>query len=255
MPAHFQYLNSYFDKIFVLSLPRLTDRIEHIKKELEGLHYEFFWGIDKEETSLEELKKGGIYSSIKYQSFYKKKKDMNLGMICGALGHRAIYNEIAKMGYKRTLVLEDDVVPLHSSLLAAEAALQDLPDDWDLVYLGYEKNEVSGVKKWLKKVFYGVFPTHASFNMTRQLYAGYFPEKITSKVSVAGFHDCSHSYGVTLAGAKKILEDPMTGSFHSDNLLSYLIMRKKLKGYLVRPKMINQLTAYTLNPMPSLTQD
>jgi len=255
MKNHFRYLNEYFDKILVLSLPRLTRRIEHIKKELDGLEYEFFWGVDKATTSLEALKKEGIYSSEKYRSFYKRKKDMAVGMICGAHGHLNIYKEIVSKKYTRTLILEDDALPVQQGLRYIRACFKDLPDDWDMVYLGYDRNEQFGVKQYLKQRFYMFVPNHATYKMTKDLYANYYPRKVTARIYRAGYHDWSHAYGLTLEGAKKILAEPMAGSFHSDNLLSYLIMHERLQGYIVKPKMFDQLTVVAGHFMPSLTQD
>jgi hypothetical protein len=48
MQDRFRLLNEYYDKIYVLSLPRLTQRIEHIKRTLSGLNFEFFFGVDKQ---------------------------------------------------------------------------------------------------------------------------------------------------------------------------------------------------------------
>ena len=36
-------LNEVFDKIFVLTIPSFTDRIENMKQRLEGVDYEFFY--------------------------------------------------------------------------------------------------------------------------------------------------------------------------------------------------------------------
>ncbi|MGB5027757.1 MAG: hypothetical protein WBO38_04590, partial [Chitinophagaceae bacterium] len=82
MKSSFQYLNDYFDKIVVLTLPRLTDRITYINKTLEGLNFEFFFGTDKEKTSIEELKEKGLYSTALYREFYKKPTEISTGMLC-----------------------------------------------------------------------------------------------------------------------------------------------------------------------------
>lgn len=255
MKNHFSYLNEYFDKIYVLSLPRLTDRIEHVKKSLADIDYEFFWGKDKADTTLAELKKQGLYDSNKYRSFYKKKKDMAVGMICGAHGHLNIYKEIISKKYDRVLIMEDDVVPLPGGIRFFRSCFKDVPGDWEVVYLGYDKNETFGLKQYLKQKFYITVPRHATYKMTKDLYANYYPRKITGKVYTAGYHDFTHAYAISLEGAKKVLADPMAGSFHSDNLLSYLIMHEKLKGYIVKPKMFDQLSVISKDKIPSLTRD
>ena len=71
MESPFQPLNGYFDKILVLTLPRLTERKEYFNKTFEGLNFEFFYGVDKQQTSLEELKKQGLYSTDAYREYYR----------------------------------------------------------------------------------------------------------------------------------------------------------------------------------------
>ncbi len=55
----FETLNNFFDKIYVITLKRATERHEHIHKELKGLTYELFFGVDKQEFDIEDLKKRG----------------------------------------------------------------------------------------------------------------------------------------------------------------------------------------------------
>ena len=50
---YFQFLNQYFDKIFVVTIARATERQQQIKERLQGLNFEFFYGIDKQEHSME----------------------------------------------------------------------------------------------------------------------------------------------------------------------------------------------------------
>src|SRR5579864_3369328 len=108
MKTYFDQLNSYYDKIYVLTLPRLQERIDFINSELEGLNFQFFSGADRQDTSLAALKASGQYSNERYRAFYKRPDDMNLGMVCCALGHQHMYHDIITHGYQRTLILEDD---------------------------------------------------------------------------------------------------------------------------------------------------
>lgn len=58
-----------------------------------------------------------------------------------------------KHGWKKILILEDDVLALTESMNVLPLALQELPVEWELVYLGYLKHEnvTAGLK--LKTVF------------------------------------------------------------------------------------------------------
>ena len=60
-----KYLEQYFDKIVVVSIPRFTDRHERVKKNLEGLSFDFFWGADKLEPFVGAAKTNGTYDEQK----------------------------------------------------------------------------------------------------------------------------------------------------------------------------------------------
>ena len=88
MPAplqYFQFLNQYFDRIFVVTIARASERQQQIKERLQGLNFEFFYGIDKQEHSMEDLKKQGLYSEKKAKQFHRYDKEMTHGEVACAL--------------------------------------------------------------------------------------------------------------------------------------------------------------------------
>lgn len=243
MDRDFTALNSFFDKIYILTLPRLKDRIDLFTRELKGLNYEIFYGIDKEEISMEVMKQQGIYDSAAYNGIYKKPLDMNPGMLCCSLGHVKIYESIIAHQYSRVLILEDDVFPLSENLPLFPQLTAELPHDWEVFYLGYEGNELFGWKQTVKRMYYMTFPFHTSLRLSRTIFSNYYPRPLSTHIARAGFHDCTHAYGVTLEGAKKLLQQQTPVVYNADNLLSYAIATEKLKGYIGRPKLFNQRTA------------
>ena len=54
-----QFLQQYFDKILVVSVPRFTDRHEKVKQQLAGLPFDFFWGADKLQLNYNKVKADG----------------------------------------------------------------------------------------------------------------------------------------------------------------------------------------------------
>ena len=252
MTSPFQFLNNYFDKILVLTLPRLTNRIEYIKNTFEGLNYEFFYGVDKQLTSLEELKSRGLYTTDAYRKFYKKPAEIPLGMLCCSLGHINIYNHIIENKFSKTLILEDDAVPVMKELEKFPEIIKELPDDWELFYLGYEKHEHAGMKGTLNRLFLTLFPHHAQLKLNRRVFKNYYAVPVSPLIAKAGFHDCTHAYAVTLDGACKLKEHSLPVSSHPDNLLAYLNCSGILAGYISRTKLFNQMSAF-VNEIDSLT--
>ena len=124
------------------------------------------------------------------------------------------------------------------------AIINELPADSELFYLGFEKNEYKGIKETIKQFVYPVFPPYTKLKMKRRIFSRYYPVEVSAHIARAGFHDCTHAYCVTLEGAKKILKYQQPVAFNPDNLLSVLVCNSQLKGYISRPKLFNQLSAF-----------
>ena len=75
MVRGFELLNDYYDQIYVVTIPRsFKEREMKITRNLEGLEYTLFWGIDGKEIPKETI--GMIYNSEearrKFSSYCKK---------------------------------------------------------------------------------------------------------------------------------------------------------------------------------------
>ena len=232
----------------------MSDRLSELQKNVGGLNYELFEGIDKNMITIDETKSNGLYSSELFHQLYPKIEDMHTGMLCCALGHVNIYKKIIQEGYKKTLILEDDIIAIDNGLKQFPSISNELPSDWEIFYLGYEKNEKYGFKQMLKKLFYYISPPYSKFKISRKYINHYFPITLSPHIARAGFHDCTHAYAISLNGAKKLLAHQQPVRFYPDNLLSHLICTGKINGYIARPKLFNQLSAYT-KKIVSLTSD
>jgi GR25 family glycosyltransferase involved in LPS biosynthesis len=100
----------FFDSVYCMNLDKRQDRWEAVTKEFNrvGLIAERFKAIDEEHT-------GNRYLSYNYT-----------------------YHGILSKAVGKTLVLEDDVI--FKSLGHLEQALIELPQDWDVLYLGANLN-------------------------------------------------------------------------------------------------------------------
>src|SRR5690349_16137168 len=109
LQPYFTLLNSFFDKIYVITLHRATDRHEHVQKELDGLNYELFFGKDKLEFSVEDLKAEHIYDEPLAIKHHRWHKPMPPGMIGCSWSHKLVYEDVIKNRYNKVLIFEDDV--------------------------------------------------------------------------------------------------------------------------------------------------
>lgn len=234
------FLQQYFDRIFVVSVPRFTDRHSSVQQHLEGLHFDFFWGADKLALNAATLGQEGIYDEQRAISLHRHGKPLNLGEVACSLSHRMVYEEMIKNNWSRVLILEDDVLPLYDQLEQLPATLRELPPDWELVYLGYLKHEkvTAGLK--IKQFFYRIRAALGLMKWNVTMVNNLLPRKISPHLKKAGFHDCTHAYAVTLDAAKKLAAAQQPVVYRADDLLSYHIMRGDIKGFVTDPKFFDQ---------------
>ena len=233
-------LEHFFDKIVVVSVPRFTDRHEKVKQRLEGLAFDFFWGADKLKLDEALLKKDGTYDEEQTKKNQRQGKALNLGEIACSLSHRMLYEEMIRQQWKKVLVLEDDVLPLIDNMAALPVALQELPDDWELVYLGYLKHEkvTAGLKT--KQFFYKIASALGLMRWSFTMVNNLLPKPFSKHLKKAGFHDCTHAYAITLSAAKKLRAVQTPVVYRADDLLSATIMKGKLKAFVTEPKFFDQ---------------
>lgn len=243
----FAALNSFFDKVYVITLERATDRHEHIRKELDGLRYEFFYGKDKQRFSVEELKQQGIYDEALARKHHRYGKPMPPGMIGCSWSHVEVYKTLIREGHQRTLILEDDAVINDNQVSIWPQAVAELPTGWELLYLGFAQKEKTPPLAFVKKAVYHIQRFFGALNYSHATIRNLYPKRIGKYLLKAGYHDCTHAYGITLSGAKKLLALQTPISFFPDNLLAHAVTNEMLKGYIILPKLINQQYQVGLN--------
>ena len=243
----FDILNNYFDKIYVVTLRKSKDRHEHLKQELDGLNYTFFWGVNGKELNVDELQRNGIYQPL-HTRFIKqlngrKTEALNGARIGCALSHVGVYKEILHNNYSRTLILEDDLFVCSKTPEKLEKSLQELPDDWELFYLGHywsHKSTSLKAKLWLtackivSSLRFRKYDPKAMRGRLRRPYSDHLER--------SGYQYGTHAYAVTPAGAKKILEFQTPVIQESDNAIASLCQNEWINAYNSKPSIFCQNT-------------
>ncbi len=238
------YLLQYFEKILVVSVPRFTNRHEKVKQSLKGLPFDFFWGADKLKLDYDIVIADGTYDEQRAKKLQRQGKALNLGEIACSLSHRNLYAAMIENNWQKVLILEDDVMPIIENMNELPAAMQELPQNWELVYLGYLKHEqiTTGLK--FKQFFYKIFSAFGLMTWTYKMVCNLLPKPYSKYLKKAGFHDCTHAYAVTLQGAKKLLAVQTPVVYRADDLLSTTIMKGELNAYVTEPKFFDQEIFY-----------
>ncbi len=240
-------LQNYFDKIFIVSIPRFTERHTKVQEHLQGLPFDFFWGADKQQLNIDKAKQEGIYDEARTKQLQRQGKSLNLGELACSLSHRMVYEEMIKHNWQRVLILEDDVLPLYDHLAELPAALQQLPADWELVYLGYLKNEEVNFSSKAKQFLYKIKAALGLMKWTYTMVSNLLPRGYSGHLKKAGFHDCTHAYAVTLSAAKKLLAAQTPVVYRADDLLSHTILKGELNAFVTVPKFFDQEVFHNSN--------
>lgn len=233
-------LNDAFDRIYVLTLDRASERHEHIEAELEGVDFQFFKGVDKLHLDRDEVIAKGIYDDGKHHRRQVSRRSLSLGEVACALSHRSIYEDAIRNDYQRILVLEDDVAMLREKLSAFEAALTELPGDWEFLLLGYYCERYPGLRTERKRFFYHACRQLHFFNWDKvspryidNLSMQPFSPHLWRMGKTAG----GHSYALTQAACHKFVDyhDPIY--LQADRVFYYYATDHDLKAFALKEQL------------------
>lgn len=135
-------ISSIIDVVFVLTVPSAVQRQEQTASLLQKwqVPFEFLYGADVRCRSVESLIADNSYDPVK-----KRERNRSLltpGEIGCALTHRRAAERLVERGYRSALILEDDICVVDSNVGTFGRAIEDLPRQWDILYLGYNKNNI-----------------------------------------------------------------------------------------------------------------
>lgn len=127
--------------IYYINLDRSLDRRKYIEKSCyyQGIVAERFPGIDGKLLNLDDPKYEKALRKIKWWFLIENRK--NVGHFGCYLSHMEIYNKFLKTDKQYCFILEDDaefIVPNIKNEIVKN--MKNLPNDWDILLLGYEVN-------------------------------------------------------------------------------------------------------------------
>lgn len=123
-------LNSFFDKIYVITCQHLMERHNYIKLHFSSLNIEF------------EFKPSVLPDMLSEAKITKTEKSL-------VLGHANCIIDAKLNGYKSILICEDDVNFVENVQLDFQNFINVLPDNWNFIQLGNQ----FWAEKWLKRKY------------------------------------------------------------------------------------------------------
>jgi glycosyl transferase, family 25 len=240
MHHQFEHINAFFDKIYIITIARATERHEKIELHLQGLNYEFLYGVDRKDLDEQQLISQQIYNREKAKRHHLWNQPMSLGQIACSWSHKKVYELQIKHQYKRVLVLEDDVIINQVAIDLFPKIIHELPENWELVYFDYHKRTENNFSARYRK-FISLLQHYAgNNNWTPHMISNLYAEPFSAHLKKAGYHEYTSAYALTLSAAEKLLQLQTPISFIADNLLGYAITNQIINGYLTVPRMFEQ---------------
>eukprot|EP01137_Pigoraptor_chileana_P036912 Opistho-2@33241 len=164
-------INEYFDRVFYVNVDTQTGRRDTMRAALKsvGILAERFPAIDAETPALQAQHEA--YMQRPLGSYERRRKRGKLLASAGAFAYLKTCDTLVRMarqrGYKRILLLDDDV-SFHSEFNREfDRKIRLIPDDWKVLYLGASQHVwLPTAITWmpgLKNEFYHPLVTDGSF--------------------------------------------------------------------------------------------
>ena len=235
MIEYFKLLNSYYDKIYVLTVEAVASRRKRFAERFDGLEYSFFYGADKNKFTPEELIKENIYSEELTKKHHRYNKTMRPGEIACSWSHRMMYEDVFKNNYSRVLIFEDDAVPDPVMMKKVPEILNEIPEDCELLMWGWSKNGEPPSGKLLKVAAYHIQHSLGFLKWNHTIIRNLYAKPFSAHLKKAGFHDFTYTYGITKQAAEKLIAIQTPIQYIADNLLAHAATGEKLSSYITWP--------------------
>ncbi len=188
-------LNNFFDKVYVITLPKRKYHMVNLMK-TNNIDIKIFDALTPENTPKEYLYENNYLSSDCI---------LNDGKIYCHMSHISVLKDMIKNNYKNCFIFEDDIDSTDfnkENINYLDTILKNLPNDYEIFYLGKcwdikDKNII--VNDYITKPYKPL---------------------------------CLHSYGVSNIGARKILDNILPlHNLPTDVMIAKLIKKKFLNSY------------------------
>lgn len=112
-------LNDFFDNIYCINLPKSTDRLEEVNKE-----------FIKHSIIVEK------FDAVDGTPFFKPGLNRSAGHHGLILTNIKVFEDAIAKGYKKILIIEDDIYFVENVNEKFGKKIDYLPNDWNMLYLG-----------------------------------------------------------------------------------------------------------------------
>ncbi len=243
------------DAVFVVTAPRYYQRQRNVVEQLGEGNFEFVYGVNKDDVSLEELIASGAYDETRARELARSGKPMSLGQVCCSVGHNRVYQTMVERGTARALIFEDDVYITISDDKEISLVLADLPDGAEYIYWDWAGDEYRPWFAAIKERLYIIEHRLGVLNWNPTMVGNMYPRDVNRSFMLAGRHHYANAYSLTLSGARKLLEFNTPIALVADDAVRYLRMNGRFNAYLSKTRFFGQHSQGETRAMESLLSD
>ncbi len=262
MHASCQDKTEIYDAVYVINLDRSPDRLKKISKQLNdiGIKFRKFKAIDGNKLKIVNVKTGQtedpktftikkkfenndeyIVSTESCSAKYKTDKKICNRYLCYgeigcAMSHLGIMHDIVKNNFRKTIILEDDIIFEKNFKDDLKLTLINTPDNFDILFLDV------GMNAYYVDLDLPVNERVYIANPARLLrnFAQISDNKYLATISETNNLWGTHAYCVSLGGAKKIISsyNPIIEPIDEHLFHNPEINNSRTKRYVARKKML-----------------
>lgn len=229
--AAFRTLNAFFDRTYVLTIERNQKRRDLLEPVLEGLDFEYVFGIDG--STVPDSRLQADYDDAEAQHVYGR--SLSSGQIGCTISHRMAYEDMVRNDHERALILEDDAFLPEERASTVKPVLDQLPSDWDLLYFFAERKDDN---RWLDAKVRWLYPFLTWSGIRRydmKAIRSSYSRPYSRNLRHAGKHWMALAYGITADTARWLIEYQTPVVTISDDALRTFCARQDTRAFLSTP--------------------
>lgn len=247
-------LKHYHDKVYVVTYPSAAERHQNAIQQLGEGNFEFVFGLNKNDTSIEELTAQGIYDGSLAKKADPKDRAMTLGHICCSIGHRLAYQRMLADGCERALIFEDDVLVLPMDEEYIEAAITNIPGDAEVIQWGWSGGRFRPAFGQLQQAVFHIKHMLGLYKFDHTMIRNTYMRPFNEYFHVASVNFLTHAYTVTSSAAEKLIELNTPIHLNSDHALIHAALSELTKSYVSAMQFFGQRSLDPSDPLESQTQ-
>ncbi len=247
-------LGQFHDKVYVVTYAAAKERQRSAVEQLGEGTFEFVYGVDKRDVTREDLIADGTYDEELAMRTDFRGRELTLGHICCAIGHRRAYQQMLEDGCERALIFEDDVVALPVDRAEIKTILANVPPDAELIQWGWIGGRFRPPLGQIQQAIFHVRHALGRYQLNHRMIRNIYMRRYNPHFHVASGNTFAHAYTITRSAAETFMRWTTPIRLFADHVLVHATLAGQVKAYVSATQLFGQRSIDPDDPLESLTQ-